>query len=176
MVTQWQIDPEASRAGFSVRHMMISKVQGRFTRLSGALRLDRDNPANSSVEAVIDAASIDTRDAKRDEEVKGAGFLDVREFPSIAFRSTRVCSAGGAYQVAGDLTIHGVTREVVLAVEGMEAESKDRSGSVRIRGTATTRIKRKDFGLSWSAALEAGGVLVSDEVAITLEVQFVRQP
>jgi polyisoprenoid-binding protein YceI len=155
--------------------MMIAKVHGGFTKLSGSLRLDRQNLTNSSVEAVIDAASIDTREPKRDEHLRSADFFDVQKFPNITFRSRRVEQDGENFAVTGDLTIHGVTKEVVLEVEGLDSEMKDPWGNVKIGASAKTKIKRKEFDLSWNAALETGGVLVGDDVSITLDIQFVKK-
>ena len=173
--TRWDIDPAHSSAGFSVRHMMIAKVHGGFGRMSGQLALDRLNPERSSVEAVIDATSIDTREPKRDEHLKSADFFDVLKFPTITFKSTKVAPEGDGFRVLGDLTIHGVTREVTLEVEGLASEMKDPWGNVKTAASARTQIKRKDFGLNWNAALEAGGVLVGDDVTITLDIQFARR-
>ena len=175
LVSSWEIDPSHSSANFSVRHMMIAKVHGGFNRLSGSLRLDQSDLAKSSVDAVIDASSIDTREPKRDEHLKSADFFDVQKFPSITFKSKSFRRDGGDFQVVGDLTLHGVTREVALAVEGLDSEMKDPWGNVKIGASARAKIKRKDFGLNWNAALEAGGVLVGDDVAITLDVQFVKK-
>ena len=173
--TTWNIDPAHSVAEFKVKHMMISNVKGHFAKVSGTLTLDTSNLANSQVEASVDAASIETRDAQRDAHLKSADFFDVEKFPTLSFKSTRVKSTGdGELAVAGDLTIHGVTRKVVFAVEGPTAPAKDPWGNTRIGVSATTKINRKDFGLTWNAALETGGILVGDEVTITLDVQFVK--
>ena len=174
-VTTWNIDPVHSVAEFKVKHMMISNVKGQFTGLSGVLTLDEKDLARSRVAASIDAASIQTRDAQRDAHLKSADFFDVEKFPALSFTSTRVtASAEGEWAVAGALTIHGVTRETVFAVEGPTASAKDPWGNTRIGLSATTKINRKDFGLTWNAALETGGILVGDEVTITLDVEFVR--
>ena len=155
--------------------MMISNVKGHFAKVSGTLTLDESNLANSKVEASVDAASIETRDAQRDAHLKSADFFDVEKFPTLSFKSTRVKSTGdGELAVEGDLTIHGVTRKVTFAVEGPTAPAKDPWGNTRIGVSATTKINRKDFGLTWNAALETGGILVGDEVTITLDVQFVK--
>lgn len=174
-ITFWEIDPSHSSAGFSVRHMMITKVHGAFSKLSGSLRLHRNDLTQSSVEAVIDASSIDTREPKRDEHLRSADFFDVQQFPSITFRSKAVSRDGNDLQVVGDLTLHGVTREVTLAVEDLDSEIKDPWGNVKIGASASTKIKRKDFDLNWNAALETGGVLVGDDVTITLDIQFVKK-
>ncbi|MGC1968539.1 MAG: YceI family protein [Candidatus Acidiferrales bacterium] len=172
---RYQIDPAHSAAHFSVRHMMISNVRGEFTKVSGTILFDAQNPENSSVEVDIDASSITTRDAQRDAHLKGADFLDVEHFPLLTFLSKSITTSEDGGKIRGDLTIHGVTREVVLNVEGPEAEAKDPWGNLKIGGAATTKISRKDFGLSWNAALETGGVLVGDEVKIEIDVQAIRQ-
>jgi polyisoprenoid-binding protein YceI len=173
--TTWNIDPVHSAAEFKVKHMMISNVKGRFATVKGVLVLDEDVPTDSHIEASIDAASIDTHDAQRDAHLKSADFLDVEKFPTLSFKSTRISRAGdGELAVAGDLTIHGVTRNVLFNVEGPTAPGKDPWGSTRRGLSASTKINRKDFGLTWNAALETGGILVGDEVTITLDVQFVK--
>jgi len=176
MTTQWQIDPTHSSASFTIKHMMIAKVHGGFEKVSGQLVLDRDDFAKSKVEATIDATSINTREAKRDEHLKSADFFDVAKYPTLEFKSTRVERAGDdGLKVVGDLTIHGVTKPITLEVEGPTGELKDPWGQTKIGATGTTKIKRKDFGLTWNAALEAGGVLVGDDVNITLDMQFVKK-
>ena len=171
----YQIDPAHTAAHFSVRHMMISNVHGEFTKVSGTVKLDVESPQNSSVEALIDAASINTREAPRDAHLKSADFFDVDKYPQIAFRSKAVQAEGGDLKVKGDLTIHGVTREVTLNVEGPTPEAKDPWGNQRIGATASTKINRKDFGLVWNVALEAGGVLVGEEIKISIDLEAVRQ-
>jgi polyisoprenoid-binding protein YceI len=171
----WNIDPVHSTAEFKIRHLMISNVKGHFTKLSGVLTLDESNPANSSVEATIDVSSIETRDANRDTHLKSADFFDVERFPVMNFRSTRVnVVSEGEGTVEGDLTIRDATHSVVFNVEGPTAPTKDPWGNTRVGVSATTKISRKEFGLTWSAPLEAGGVMVGDEVTITLDVQFVK--
>ena len=155
--------------------MMISNVKGQFTRVKGVLIHDETDLTKSSVEASIEVASIDTRDAQRDAHLKSADFFDVEKFPTLTFKSTRVTRvADGELAVEGDLTIHGVTRKVVFNVEGRPRPAKIPWGNTRIGLSATTKISRKDFGLTWNAALETGGILVGDEVTITLDVQFVK--
>jgi polyisoprenoid-binding protein YceI len=171
----YQIDSAHSSAQFTVRHMMISNVRGEFTKLSGSIAYDAADPANSSVEATIEAASINTRDAQRDAHLKSADFFDAERFPALAFRATEIGVRDGEGKVKGDLTIHGVTREAVLHVEGPTPEAKDPWGNLRIGATATAKINRKDFGLTWNAALEAGGVLVGEEVKITIDLEAIRQ-
>jgi len=173
--TTWNIDPVHSTAEFKVRHMMITNVKGQFSITSGALNLDENDTANSYVEAVLDAASVNTREAQRDAHLKSADFFDVEKFPALTFKSTNVRRTGeGEFAVAGDLTIHGVTRNVTFNVEGPSAPGKDPWGNTRIGLSAATKINRKDFGLTWNAALETGGILVGDDVTITLDVQFVK--
>jgi polyisoprenoid-binding protein YceI len=170
------IDPSHSTAGFKVRHLMVANVRGEFSGVSGTVVFDAENPANSKVEAAIDATTIQTRDSQRDQHLKSADFLDVEKFPRITFVSKKVAPAGeGEWKVTGDLTIHGVTKEVVLDVEGPTPEVKDPWGNIKMGATATTKVNRKDFGLVWNVALETGGVLVGDEVAIQLEVEMTRQ-
>jgi polyisoprenoid-binding protein YceI len=173
--TTWNIDPVHSVAEFKVKHMMISNVKGQFTRVKGVLTLDETDLTNSRVEASIEAASINTRDDQRDAHLKSADFFDVEKFPALSFKSTGINRvADGELAVAGDLTIHGVTRSVVFNVEGPSTPGKDPWGNIRRGLSATTKINRKDFGLTWNSALEAGGLLVGDEVTITLDVQFVK--
>ena len=171
----WNIDPVHSVVEFKVKHMMISNVKGHFSSLTGTLSLYEARPENSSVQASIEVASISTREPQRDGHLKSADFFDAEKFPTIDFKSTSVKPTGKASgTVEGDLTIHGVTRKVVLDVDGPTAPGKDPWGNTRVGVTASTKISRKDFGLTWNAALETGGVLVGDEVTITLDVQFVK--
>jgi polyisoprenoid-binding protein YceI len=176
--TTWNIDPAHSVAEFKVRHMMITNVKGQFTVVNGILALDENDEndlSNSYVEASLDATSVNTRESQRDAHLKSADFFDVEKFPTLSFKSTHVKRVGeGELAVAGDLTIHGVTRNVLFNVEGPTAPGKDPWGNTRIGLSATTRINRKDFGLTWNAALETGGILVGDEVTITLDVQFIK--
>ncbi|MCM2279023.1 MAG: YceI family protein [Oligoflexia bacterium] len=172
----WQIDPAHSSANFSVKHMMIAKVHGGFQKLSGSLVYDERNPGSAVIEAVIDAASIDTREPQRDAHLKSADFFDVEKYPHLTFKSKKVTgSASEGFLLVGELTIHGVTKEVSLDVEPIGPALKDPWGNLKLGASATTKIKRKDFGLTWNAALEAGGVLVGDDVAITLDLQFVKK-
>ena len=173
--TTWNIDPAHSMAEFKVKHMMIANVKGHFPKVSGALLLDEFDLASSRVEASIEAASIYTRDEQRDAHLKSADFFDVEKFPTLHFKSTGISIVrDGELAVEGDLTIHGITRKVRFAVEGPTPPTKDPWGNTRVAVSATTRINRKDFGLIWNAALETGGILVGDEVTITLDVEFVK--
>ena len=173
--TTWNIDPAHAVAEFKVKHMMIANVKGQFSKLSGVLTLDESDLKNSRIEASIEAASIATREEQRDAHLRSADFFDVEKFPTLDFRSTRISVVGdGELSVEGDLTIHGVTRKVRFAVEGPTPPAKDPWGNTRVAISATTKINRKDFGLTWNAALETGGILVGDDVTITLDVEFVK--
>ena len=173
--TIWNIDPAHTTAEFKVRHMMITNVKGHFSGVTGVLTLDEQGVNGSHIEASIEAASIDTREVDRDTHLKSADFLDVEKFPTLTFASTRITRTGeGDLDVEGNLTIHGVTRKVVFAVEGPTPPGKDPWGNTRIGWSATTKINRKDFGLTWNAALETGGILVGDDVTLTLDVEAVK--
>jgi polyisoprenoid-binding protein YceI len=174
-MSTYQIDPAHSTASFSIKHMMIAKVRGSFDKMSGKLVYDAANPAKSSVEVSIDTASINTHEAQRDTHLKSADFFDVEKYPTITFRSARVEGTGSELKLIGDLTIHGVTQKVTIEVDGPSAEMKDPWGNVKIGVSGKTQIKRKNFGLTWNAALEAGGFLVGDDVTIDLDIQFVKQ-
>jgi polyisoprenoid-binding protein YceI len=174
-VSTWNIDAAHSVAEFKVKHMMISNVKGQFTGVSGSLRLDEAEVINSKIEASIDAASINTGDAQRDAHLKSGDFFDAEKFPTLSFKSAVIRRKGeGELEVEGELTIHGVTRTAKFAVEGPTAPGKDPWGNTRIGISAVTKINRKDYGLTWNAALETGGILVGDEVTITLDVQFIK--
>jgi polyisoprenoid-binding protein YceI len=173
--TTWNIDPVHTVAEFKVKHLMISNVKGQFTGVSGALTLNDSDLTLSRVEATIDAASINTREPQRDTHLKSPDFFDVEKYPTLSFKSTHVSrNADGELAVAGDLTIHGVTRNVTFEVEGPTPPMKDPWGNTRVGLSATTKISRKDFGLTWSPVLETGGLMVGEEVTITLEVEFVK--
>lgn len=171
----WTVDPAHAVAEFKVKHMMISNVKGQFAKVTGRLTRDENDIAKSQVEAVIEAASLETRDAQRDAHLKSADFFHAEQFPTLTFKSTSIKSVReGELAVEGDLTIRGVTRKVVFSVDGPTAPAKDPWGNTRIAVSATTKINRKDFGLTWNAALETGGILVGEEVTITLDVEFVK--
>jgi polyisoprenoid-binding protein YceI len=173
--TTWQIDAAHSHVEFAVKHLMIATVKGRFGAVSGTVTVNGDDPAGAAVAVSIDAASVDTREPQRDGHLKSADFFDVEKFPTITFASTRVEKTGGdTLRLTGDLTIHGVTRPITLAVTD-EGRAKDPWGGERRAFSATGKVNRKDFGLLWNQALEAGGVLVGDEVKISIEVELVRQ-
>jgi polyisoprenoid-binding protein YceI len=155
--------------------MMIANVKGHFSKVTGVLVQDESDRTKSRVEATIEAASIETRESQRDTHLKSADFLHVEKFPTLSFKSTDIKVADdGELKVQGDLTIRGVTRKVTFAVEGPTLPTKDPWGNTRIAISATTKINRKDFGLTWNAALETGGILVGDDVTITLDVEFIR--
>jgi polyisoprenoid-binding protein YceI len=173
--TTWNIDPSHSHVEFSVRHLMISTVKGRFAEVSGKVVTDEADPTRGQVEVNINAASIDTREAQRDAHLRSADFFDAENFPTLTFRTTRIAKASGDdLTVTGDLTIRGTTREVVLDVTS-EGRVKDPWGGERAGYTAKGKIKRSDFGLTWNMALETGGVVVGDEIKISIDVELVKQ-
>jgi polyisoprenoid-binding protein YceI len=175
MSTQtWNFDLIHSSIQFHVRHLMVSKVHGRFTKWDGTLELDAEDPARSKLEVTIDASSIDTQEEKRDAHLRSPDFLDVEKFPTLTFKSTAVAKKGDDYVLTGDLTIHGVTKTITLEVEGGDVV-KDPWGGVRTGYSAKTSISRKDFGLTWNVALETGGILVGDKIEITLEIEAVKK-
>jgi polyisoprenoid-binding protein YceI len=171
----YTLDPNHTSVQFSARHMMVTNVRGEFKNVSGTVSLDEKDVTKSKVEATIDATTVNTRVADRDKHLKSPDFLDVEKHPTITFKSKSVKSAGaGKLQVKGDLTIRGVTKEVVLDMEGPSPEFKDPWGSIKRGATASTKINRKDFGLTWNQKLEAGGVLVGDEVSIVIDIQMAK--
>jgi polyisoprenoid-binding protein YceI len=173
----WQIDSAHSAAQFAVRHMMVSTVRGQFNKLSGSVIWDGKTFPSASVDIVIDAASIDTREAKRDDHLRSPDFFDVAKFPTITFKSTRIEPAGeGKLRMTGDMTIRGVTKPVVFEVTGPTPAIKDMSGASRVGASATTTINRKDFGLLWNRTLDSGGVVVGDEVTVTVDIEMVSRP
>ena len=162
-------------AEFKVKHMMIANVKGQFSKVSGTLFLDESDLTKSRIDASIEAASIHTRDDQRDAHLKSVDFFHVEKFPTLHFKSTGVSIVkDGELSVEGDLTIRGVTRKVRFAVEGPTPPTKDPWGNTRVAISAITKINRKDFDLTWNAALETGGILVGDEVTITLDAEFVK--
>jgi|ERR1051325_5811066 polyisoprenoid-binding protein YceI len=169
------LDASHSHVGFAVRHMMISNVRGEFTKLEGTVSYDPSKPEATAVSVQIDAASINTREERRDAHLKSADFFDAETYPHLTFVSKRARRTSSGLEVLGDLTIHGTTREVALAVEDITPEHTDPYGNRRLGASARTKIRRSDFGMRWNAALEAGGVLVGDEVSIELEVELIRK-
>jgi len=171
----WQIDPTHSQVTFSVKHMMVSTVKGTFNVFSGEVEIDEQHPENSWVVAEVDAASINTRDARRDGHLRSPDFFDVEQYPKITFKSTKVEAVGdNEYRVTGNLTMHGVTKEVTFNVE-YSGQVRDGYGMQRAGLDAKATINRKDFGLNWNTLLESGGVAVSDKVTIELDLAAVKQ-
>lgn len=172
----WQIDPNHSAAQFAVRHLAISTVRGAFTKVNGTVQFDDRDISKSSVDVTIDAASVDTRVADRDKDLRSDHFFDVEKYPTLTFKSTKVeQSAPGKLKVIGDLTVHGVTKQVVLDVEGPTAPVKDPWGNQRAAANATTKIDRQDFGVKWNAKMDNGGWVVGDDVEITIDVELVQK-
>jgi polyisoprenoid-binding protein YceI len=172
-VSRWNIDPSHTTAHFGVRHLMISTVRGHFEKVSGTVTLDEADPTKSQIDVSIDAASIATRDEKRDGHLRSADFFDVANHPTITFRSTKIVSGGkDEYKVTGDLTIRGTTKSVTLDVSGPTPPQKTPWGNVARGVSATGKLNRKDFGLTWNAALETGGVVVGEEVKIEIEAEL----
>jgi polyisoprenoid-binding protein YceI len=172
----YEIDASHSNASFTVKHLMVSNVRGDFSKMSGTVAYDPKNVAATKIQATIDVNSINTRDAKRDDHLRSADFFDAAKFPTMTFQSKRVAPAGnGKLNVVGDLTLHGVTKEVTLVVEGPTPEVKDPWGGTRMGASATTKISRRDFGLTWNKNLDTGGVVIGDDVNITLEIEMVRK-
>ncbi len=172
----WQIDPDHSSFQFKVRHLMVSNVKGDFTKVKGAVMMDERDIANLKLEITIDAASVNTGHAKRDEHLRNADFFDVAKHPTITFVSKRVVKAGpDRLKVIGDLLMHGVTKEITIDVEGQTQEVKDPGGNFRRGATGTAKINRKDFGLTWNRALETGGVIVGEDVDISVEIELIKK-
>jgi polyisoprenoid-binding protein YceI len=172
----WQIDPNHSAAQFAVRHLAISTVRGAFTKVNGTVQFDDKDISKSSVEVTIDAASVDTRVADRDKELRSDHFFDVEKYPTLTFKSTKVeQETPGKLKVTGDLTIHGVTKQVVLEVEGPTAPVKDPWGNQRAAANASTKVNRQDFGVKWNAKMDNGGWVVGDDVDITIDVEMVQK-
>jgi polyisoprenoid-binding protein YceI len=171
----WRIDPLHSSAQFSVRHMMISTVRGQFGGVKGAVVYDAKNPANSSVEATIDCTTIYTGEPKRDADLKTAEFFDVKHYPVMTFKSKTVTAVNpGKLKVTGDLTINAITREVILDVDGPTAPIVDTQHREKIGVSAVTKVSRKEFGILYNPVMETGGVAVSDEVSIVLEIELIK--
>jgi polyisoprenoid-binding protein YceI len=172
---KWTIDPTHTTVGFSVRHLMITNVHGEFQKVSGKVTYDPARPEATRIDATVDVASINTREAQRDTHLKSGDFFDAEKFPTITFVSKSAKSTGqGSLEITGDLTIRGTTKEVKLTASDITGEQKDPWGNQRIGATATTKIKRSDFGMTWNAVLEAGGLTVGDEVKITLDASLIK--
>jgi len=172
--TSYKIDPAHSSAHFIVRHLMITNVRGGFTSVQGTVVYDAEDLSASSIDVVIDVNSLSTSDPSRDGHLKSADFLDAEKYPTITFKSQTITQDGDGLRVKGDLTIHGLTKEVTLQVEGPTGEEKDPWGNARIGASAVTKIKRSEFGLTWNAALESGGFLIGDELKLELDVSLIK--
>lgn len=176
LASTWEIDPMHTGAQFAVKHLVISTVRGKLGKVSGVVNLDDTDLTKSSVQATIDATGIDTGEAKRDEHLRSAEFLDVAKYPTITFKSKKVEKVSDEkYKVTGDLTIRGVTKEVVLDVAGSPNPLKDPFGNTKLGGVAKTLINRKDFGVSWSQSLDGGGLVVGDDVDVTVDVELIKK-
>jgi polyisoprenoid-binding protein YceI len=171
--TTWKLDPSHTTVEFSAKHLMITTVKGRIADVAGTISIDDKNPQNSSVEATLNAASLDTRTDQRDQHLRSADFLDVEKFPEIKFRSTRIQGGKDSFKLTGDLTIRDVTKPITLDVE-FEGATTDPWGGERVGFSANGKIDRREFGLTWNQALEAGGVVVGNDVKISLEAQAVK--
>lgn len=174
--SDWKIDSSHSNAGFSIRHMMISNVRGEFQKVSGTAEYDGKNVKTLKVTANIDPASIDTANADRDKHLRGTDFFNVEKYPEMKFRSKKVLSAKkGSFKLSGDLTMHGVTKEVTLDVDGPTPAIKDPRGNTKIGASASATIDRKDWGINYGAIMDNGGAMLADEVKITLDVELAEQ-
>jgi polyisoprenoid-binding protein YceI len=175
-VNTWQIDPAHSNAQFAVRHLAISTVRGEFTKIAGQAQIDEKDITKSQIEVTIDATTLNTRVPDRDKDVKSPNFLDVAQYPAMTFKSKRIAVAGeGKLKLIGDLTIHGVTKEVTFEVESLSAPIKDPWGNQRRGAAATAKISRQDFGVSFNKTMQAGELVVGNDVTITLDIELVKK-
>jgi polyisoprenoid-binding protein YceI len=174
ITTTWNLDPAHSAAEFKVKHMMISYVRGKFSGISGVLHRYEADHTRSTLDISIDVSTVNTHDAQRDGHLKSPDFFHVEKFPAMTFKSTHIAHKGDGYAVTGDLTIRDVTRPVTLTVEEVSEPAKDPWGNTRIGLTASAKLNRKDFGLTWNSALETGGVMVGEDVTITLDVELIK--
>jgi polyisoprenoid-binding protein YceI len=173
--SEWKLDASHSKAGFSVKHMMISNVRGEFSDVKGTAQYDGKNIKTIKVNAVINAGSINTGNEDRDKHLRGKDFFDVEKFPEIKFVSSKVKPAGsGKFKLVGDLTMHGVTKEVALDVEGPSQEINDKHGNIKVGASASTRVKRKDFGIQYGGLMDNGGAMIGDDVDITLDIEMAK--
>ena len=174
--TTWIIDPQHTAAGFSVKHLMISTVRGQFKSVTGTVVWDDQDINKSTVDVTIDANTVDTSEPKRDADLKSANFFDVAHYPTITFKSKKIEPvSAGKMKITGDLTIHGVTKEVVLNVEGPTGAVKDPWGNTRVAASATTKINRQDFGIKWDNKMDNGGLVVSNDVDITIDLEMIKK-
>lgn len=175
--TTWQVDPNHTATQFSVKHLGVSTVRGSFTKTTGQVQLDEKDVTKSQVEVTVDMSTLDTRNESRDKDVKSANFLDVATYPTMTFKSKKIAPAGpGKLKISGDLTLHGVTKEVIFDVEGPSPAIKDPWGNLRHGASATATINRQDFGVTYNKTLDTGGLVVSNDVQITIDIEFVRKP
>ncbi len=172
----YEIDTSHSGASFSVKHMMVTNVSGRFSNAKGKVTYDEKNLAKSSIEATLDIATVNTNDAKRDAHLKTADFFDAEKYPTMTFKSTKFYKQGSTLMIDGTLSLHGVTKPVTLTVEELSGEVKHPAGTIVRGAVAKTRINRKDFGLTYNKVLDTGGVMIGEEIAITLEIELSRKP
>jgi polyisoprenoid-binding protein YceI len=174
--TTWQIDPAHTAAGFAVKHLMISTVRGQFKGVTGTVVWDDQDLSKSTIEVTIDATTVDTSEPTRDKDLKSEKFFDVAKYPTITFKSKKIENvSAGKLKVTGDLTIHGVTKEVVLDVEGPSNTVKDPWGNTRVAASATTKVNRQDYGVKWNANIDGGGVVVGDDVNITIDLEMTKK-
>ncbi len=174
--TTWQIDPQHTAAGFAVKHLMISTVRGQFKGVTGTVNWEDQDISKSTVDITIDANTVDTSEPKRDADLKSDKFFDVAKYPTITFKSKKIEQvSAGKLKITGDLTIRGVTKEAVLDVEGPTPPVKDPWGNTRVAANATTKVNRQDFGVKWNANMDGGGVVVGDDVAITIDLEMIKK-
>jgi polyisoprenoid-binding protein YceI len=173
--TEYTVDSAHTSSGFAVKHLMVTTVHGAFGKTTGTVNFDEKDPTKSTVDVTIDASTVDTREPKRDAHLKSADFFDVAKFPNLTFKSTKIEKDGANYKVHGDLTMHGVTKPIVLTVTGPTAPSKSPWGQTVRAVSATGKLNRKDWGLNWNKALEAGGVLVGEEVTLEIEAELIKK-
>lgn len=174
--TTWQIDPAHTAASFAVKHLMISTVRGEFKGITGTVNWDDQDITKSTVDVTIDSKTVDTNEPNRDKDLKSDKFFDVEKYPTITFKSKKVEQVSvGKLKVTGDLTIHGITKETVLDVEGPSASVKDPWGNTRVAIAATTKVNRQDYGVKWNASIDGGGVVVGDDVNITIDLEMIKK-
>ena len=174
--TTWLIDPAHTAAGFSVKHMMIATVRGQFKGVTGTVNWDDQNISNSVVDVTIDANTVDTGEPKRDADLRSANFFDVAHYPTITFKSTKIERISAAkMRVAGNLTIHGITKPVILDVEGPSGAIKDPYGNTRVALNATTTVNRMGYGVKWNAKMDGGGIVVGDDVNINIDLEMIKK-
>jgi polyisoprenoid-binding protein YceI len=171
----WSVDPAHSKAVFSVKHLGISTVRGELSKMTGQAQVDDKDISKSQIEVTLDATTVNTGQEGRDKDLRSPNFLDVEKFPTMTFKSKSVSGSAGNLKLTGDLTIHGVTREVTFDLDGPSAAIKDPWGNLRRGASATTKINRKDFGISFNAVMDNGGLVVSDDVTITIDLELTKK-